>query len=83
MKLNTKTTLYNMLQFFRKNPIHRFFSNHIDFNGAPSYILGRWSLDYGKKQAFKSQIANEDHCGPCGEYVLTKRKDNVNQKVEK
>jgi len=38
-------------------------------------ILGRWKIDYcDKKVNTKIDLANEDHCGPCGEYVLDKVK---------
>jgi hypothetical protein len=35
--------------------------------------VGRWSLDYcNKKVNSKIDLSNEDHCGPCGQYALTK-----------
>jgi hypothetical protein len=34
-------------------------------------VLGRWNLDYcNKKMDTKIDLANEDHCGPCGQYAL-------------
>ncbi len=31
--------------------------------------LGRWNIDYcSKKTDTKIDLANEDHCGPCGQY---------------
>jgi len=40
----------------------------------PPKILGRWNIDYCKKKMNKKiDLSNEDHCGPCGEYILTKR----------
>jgi hypothetical protein len=40
----------------------------------PPKILGRWNIDYcNKKMNKKIDLSNEDHCGPCGEYILTKR----------
>jgi hypothetical protein len=40
----------------------------------PPRILGRWNIDYcNKKMNKKIDLSNEDHCGPCGEYILTKR----------
>ena len=34
-------------------------------------ILGRWNIDYcNKKIARKVDLSNEDHCGPCGQYIL-------------
>lgn len=47
----------------------------------PPRILGRWNIDYcNKKMNKKIDLSNEDHCGPCGEYILTKipnPRDNV------
>lgn len=36
-------------------------------------VLGRWNLDYcDKKVNHKIDLSNEDHCGPCGQYILDK-----------
>jgi len=46
--------------------------------GLPKPV-GRWSIDYcNKKINSKIDLSNEDHCGPCGQYALTKLelKDN-------
>jgi len=50
--------------------------------------LGRWSLDYcNKKVKNKVELSNEDHCGVCGQYALSKIKlkniGNTNKLVEK
>ncbi len=51
---------YNMIQQFMKKDVR---------------ILGRWTIDYcDKKVNTKIDLANEDHCGPCGEYILDKNK---------
>jgi hypothetical protein len=48
--------------------------------------LGRWNTDYcDKKIIQKVDLSNEDHCGPCGQYVLNRRElfnseDNKNIK---
>jgi len=35
--------------------------------------LGRWNIDYcSKKINNKVDLSNEDHCGPCGQYALSK-----------
>jgi len=35
--------------------------------------MGRWNIDYcNKKINNKIDLSNEDHCGPCGQYALTK-----------
>jgi len=39
--------------------------------------LGRWKLDYcSKKMNRKIDMSNEDHCGPCGQYIITKIQSN-------
>ena len=36
--------------------------------------LGRWNINYCNKQINrKIDLANEDNCGPCGEYAITKK----------
>jgi len=54
----------------------KYFSNLIQqFLKKDIKILGRWTIDYcDKKLNTKIDLANEDHCGPCGEYVLDKAK---------
>lgn len=35
--------------------------------------MGRWSTDYCDiKTNQKVDLSNEDHCGPCGQYALSK-----------
>jgi len=35
--------------------------------------MGRWNIDYcNKKMNQKVDLSNEDHCGPCGQYAITK-----------
>lgn len=35
--------------------------------------MGRWNIDYcSKKMNQKVDLSNEDHCGPCGQYAITK-----------
>lgn len=39
----------------------------------PSPPLGRWRLDYcSNKVEHKVNLTNEDHCGPCSYYRLSK-----------
>jgi hypothetical protein len=50
--------------------------------------VGRWNIDYCDiKMNKKVDLSNEDHCGPCGQYALTKlepkNKDNSEINVEK
>jgi hypothetical protein len=36
--------------------------------------VGRWNIDNcNKKTDAKIDLSNEDHCGPCGQYALTKQ----------
>jgi len=42
--------------------------------------MGRWNIDYcNKKINNKIDLSNEDHCGPCGQYALTKIDLNNNK----
>ena len=46
----------------------------------PHKPLGRWNIEYcNTKLNNKIDLSNEDHCGPCGQYVLKKleTKDNI------
>jgi len=37
-------------------------------------VLGRWNIEYcQKKMNKKIDLSNEDHCGPCGQYILDKK----------
>jgi hypothetical protein len=50
--------------------------------------LGRWRIDNCKAQVNrKIDLSNEDHCGPCGEYLLEKVKIkndvNINTRSDK
>jgi len=38
--------------------------------------LGRWKkIDCDKQLNHKVDLSNEDHCGPCGQYALSKNKN--------
>jgi hypothetical protein len=38
--------------------------------------LGRWGyVNCDKKTNLRVDLSNEDHCGPCGQYILTKKND--------
>ena len=43
--------------------------------------LGRWAIETcNNKLNFKVDLANEDHCGPCGKYINKKfNLDNMNK----
>ena len=44
--------------------------------------LGRWNIDYcNNKMNKKVDLSNEDHCGPCGQYIINKiNKIDLNNK---
>ena len=46
--------------------------------------VGRWSIEKcNTKTNYRIDLSNEDHCGPCGQYVLTKVElKNQNIKIE-
>jgi len=54
----------------------KFISNIIKrFIKPEKKALGRWNLDYcDKKVNNKIDLSNEDHCGPCGQYAISKIK---------
>lgn len=42
--------------------------------------VGRWNIENcNKKMNQKVDLSNEDHCGPCGQYALTKIESNKPQ----
>jgi hypothetical protein len=48
--------------------------------------VGRWNIEYcNQKINKKIDLSNEDHCGPCGQYLLTKleMKNDLEKIVEK
>jgi hypothetical protein len=41
-------------------------------------VLGRWSIEQcDKKLNTKIDLSNEDHCGPCGQYILNKTNNSI------
>ena len=47
-------------------------------------ILVRWNIEYcDKRMNHKIDLSNEDHCGPCGQYILDKTKKDINKNVNK
>jgi len=62
---------------FIKSIIQKFISND-------KKVLGRWNIDYcNKKINNKIDLSNEDHCGPCGQYILDKSKSCINKNITK
>lgn len=45
--------------------------------------LGRWQMEAcNEKTESKIDLANEDHCGPCGQYAMQKMElDNIHTRV--
>jgi hypothetical protein len=40
--------------------------------------MGRWSMeDCVIKMNQKIDLSNEDHCGPCGQYILSKKENTT------
>ena len=47
----------------------------------PVKPLGRWGIDYCSiKTDMKVDLSNEDHCGPCGQYAITKGDDTCDRR---
>lgn len=46
-------------------------------------LLGRWNIEHcNHKMNHKVDLANEDHCGPCGQYVFTKLLKEDSKKIK-
>jgi hypothetical protein len=44
--------------------------------------LGRWKIEEcNKKINNKIDLSNEDHCGPCGQYALEKKREKEKEKT--
>ena len=66
-------------KFFRiqHNQIMRKISQYIDIHPTP-ITLGRWTVEKcSDKIDTKIEMANEDHCGPCGQYGPVKWYNNT------
>jgi len=47
-------------------------------------ILGRWNIEScDKKINNKIDLSNEDHCSPCGQYILDKSSVDINKNNNK
>jgi hypothetical protein len=45
--------------------------------------LGRWNIEYcNTKINQKIDLSNEDHCGPCGQYAITKISQSILDKID-
>lgn len=57
------------------------FKNILQKSNCKPPPLGRWNIEQCyKKINNKIDLANEDHCGPCGKYVKNVLK-NPNKKI--
>ena len=57
----------NNMNIIKKNVLKIFASNDT------LKPLGRWNIDYcNDKMNAKIDLSNEDHCGPCGQYSISK-----------
>jgi hypothetical protein len=46
--------------------------------------IGRWNIEYCTiKTDTKIDLSNEDHCGPCGQYALTKLENKRGKEIHK
>jgi hypothetical protein len=62
-------------KIFLNNKLH----NKIKVNITP---LGRWNIENNiKKIDIKIDLSNEDHCGPCGQYILDKRNNIIDKNI--
>jgi hypothetical protein len=56
---------------FIRNIINRILPSKKKPNKNKINPLGRWNIENcDKKMKYKVDLSNEDHCGPCGQYVL-------------
>ena len=54
------------------------------FTKQDKKILGRWNIEYcDKRMNSKIDLSNEDHCGPCGQYILDKTTKDITKVVNK
>ena len=45
--------------------------------------IGRWRIENCNAQMNnKIDLSNEDHCGPCGQYALTKIDKKIKEKIK-
>lgn len=73
--MNNKTIkiFHNNIMKFIETIIKRFIKKDIK-------VLGRWNIEYcDKKINTKIDSSNQDHCGPCGKYILTESEKSINK----
>lgn len=58
---------------FIKNILYKLINSKLLFLDKTKISLGRWNIEKCDKRINnKIDFANEDHCGPCGQYLLEK-----------
>ena len=68
---------YSKFFQIQHNQIMRKISQYIDIHPTP-ITLGRWTVEKcSDKIDTKIEMANEDHCGPCGNYRLDKHTEKT------
>lgn len=73
-KLFKDSSIFIFIMKFIKNILHKFIREE-------KKVLGRWNMEYcDKKMNNKIDLSNEDHCGPCGQYILDKTKPTLDKK---
>jgi len=48
----------------------------------PQVVLGRWGAVNTRQSDLKVLYSNEDHCGTCAEYIISKEKENIERTNE-
>ena len=69
-----------MMKLFITNLFNKYMQNFVKkfVKKENNRLLGRWNIDYcDKKMNNKIDLSNEDHCGPCGQYILNKTKTKL------
>ena len=74
-----------MFNFFaKKKNCHARLIASFFFRQEKGQELGRWKILYDPKSVnTKVDLANEDNCGPCGNYIIQKRKSVVHEVIKK
>ena len=82
--------MFNLCFIYTKIIKKKVLSNYFIKHENIKRDLGRWKITYDIEQMDKRiDLANEDHCGPCGKYILQKQEnlkiddDNIKIKQRK
>lgn len=71
-----------MLSFLKHSPVIRHIARRILEEPRPP-PLGRWRLEHCNSEQTRQKIdlANEDHCGPCGQYALEQLEKRIETRI--